>query len=211
MNEYIIFDLRGTKISLPIYEIDIIFYEIAFLSGLLSSHNITKESSNNESSDNEIYINEQSDLFLSIIDSIRHHKLIIYPTVDNELFYNICDKWGAPDWLIQSSKGKVKKKLGKLIQQFIKNELVEPEINICKNCSIGYRQEENTNTSCKFHLSIFNNEAQYWICCGASPLRRNSNGCNPCITGYHVPETKNNYNHITNFIKNLPTYIVTNL
>ena len=64
MTEYIIFDLRGTKISLPIYEIDIIFNEIAFLSGLLSSHNITKESSNKESSNNEIYINEQSDLFL---------------------------------------------------------------------------------------------------------------------------------------------------
>ena len=211
MTEYIIFDLRGTKISLPIYEIDLIFNEIAFLSGLLSSHNITKESSNKESSNNEIYINEQSDLFLSIIDSIRHHKLIIYPTVDNELFYNICDKWCAPDWLIESSKGKVKKKLGKLIQQYIKNELVEHEINICKNCSIGYRQEENTNTSCKFHLSIFNNESQHWICCGASPLISNSNGCNPCITGYHVPETTNNYKHITNFIKNLPTYVVTQL
>jgi hypothetical protein len=205
MTEYIIFDLRGTKISLPNYEIDLIFNEISFLSGLLSSSNINTESINKE-----IYINEQPDIFLSIIDSIRHNNLIIFPTVDNDLFYKICDKWGAPEWLVQASKGKVKKKLGKLIQQFIKNELVEPEVIICKNCRIGYKPDENTNTSCNIHYGIVSVQTCSWTCCGSKP-HMDSNGFKPCLSGYHVPETKFNHNHITNFIKNLPTYIVTEL
>lgn len=205
MTEYIIFNLRGTKISLPNYEVELIFNDISFLSGLLASYNINSQSINKD-----IYINEQPDLFLSIIDSIRHHKLIIYPTVDNELFYNICDKWGTPDWLIQSSKGKVTKKINELLQKFIKNELVEPEITICKICHIGYKPEENTNTSCKMHHSKFSDKTHTWTCCGSKP-DIDSNRFHPCICGYHVPETKSNYNQINNFINNLPTYIVTQL
>ena len=65
------------------------------------------------------------------------------------------------------------------------NELeIDETIYKCINCGIGFKESENTESSCKFHSGEYNQHCHpnRFKCCGASVLDE----YNPCKIGYHI-------------------------
>ena len=162
----IIFNLRGDLIKIPRYEFEVITEESWFISDLVNNTELNNQE--------EIYnLWEDKNIFMSIIDSIRYRQILLNKTVTIEQFLALANKWNVPDWLI---------KLAELKKNTIKTNILElTKIFQCKNCSIGFKINENTNTSCRHHSKIVNYNGNYWECCGQD---RDSEGC---CKGYHIP------------------------
>ena len=162
----ITFNLRGDIIKIPRYEFEVISRESWFINNLVNN----TESNNQE----DIYnLWEDKNIFMSIIDSIRYRQVLLNKNVTIEQFLALANKWNVPDWLI---------KLAELKQNTQKTNILElTKIFQCKNCSIGFKINENTNTSCRYHSKIVNYNGNYWECCGQD---RDSEGC---CKGYHIP------------------------
>ena len=71
---------------------------------------------------------------------------------------------------------------------FPEESLLETDKNepvlLCKNCRIGYKQSENTNTSCQFHPGYTTkiNDMTHYSCCGISMFEASTKYCR---IGYH--------------------------
>lgn len=63
---------------------------------------------------------------------------------------------------------------------------IDENIYKCINCGIGFKESENTESSCKFHSGeITTNYPRRYKCC-AKILDNLDDNCGPCRIGYHV-------------------------
>lgn len=184
--------LRDGTLVLPKREFDSVFNFDWFLNLLVKFPNHDDEP---EDSVVEYTLWEEKNAVLSILDSLRYQKLIIYQT-NLEYLAALADKWCVHQWLIDE----INKRNESLISQYLNSKSSLQEINQeinkvcsqikkCQLCNIGYNPLENTSTSCKRHpgnYSMINNEFTY-LCCGFTP-----NNCseddprkNGCKIGFH--------------------------
>ena len=85
------FILRNTLIKIPKDEFFSLTDEPWYISNLLKY---------STDSTDELYINEDDGVFVSIIESLRYKDLIILNTVNPTLMYYLADKWCLPQWLL---------------------------------------------------------------------------------------------------------------
>ena len=188
------FILRDTNIKIPREEFDILSSESWFISNIINNIN------NINDVNKEIYLYEDSSVFMSIIESIRFKRLIILNSVDPTHMYALCDKWCVPKWLLDELDNyKKNKEIRPILISYLENTLSN-EIIKCANCKVGFKKSENTSTSCQYHngniISISNE--RIWNCCNI--------GINKgCKLGYHVPEQESIFymNYKINKLKTL--------
>lgn len=127
----------------------------------------------------ELY--ESKNAVLTIFDSIRFNKLIVYnESIDYIL--SLADYWCSPKWLLDELE-KESKKTQNQNQLYYPN--IDPNSNTivqCKNCKIGFKLNENNNQACKRHLYCITHTSEIFSCCGRGP------NDSPCLIGFHVPE-----------------------
>ena len=127
----------------------------------------------NRGDSNPLKIFEQGDAFLSIIDSLRHSKIIIHPNVSKEYFNILCNKWYVPIWLQNESKDLLLDGLNK----------TNSDIQKCSNCKLGFSKSNNTSKSCRSHPGYIRNSK--WTCCG-SVFDEDNDNLMGCIYGCHI-------------------------
>jgi hypothetical protein len=170
------FILRNTLIKIPKDEFFSLTDEPWYISNLLKY---------SKDSNDELYINEDDGVFMSIIESLRYKDLIILNTVNPTLMYYLSDKWCLPQWLLDKLKHKMNEsKLENIVSKYLDQSL-NPDVKKCINCQEGFHINENNNSSCSFHTGhiIYSRDEAVWNCCYEP---RTSIGCK---IGYHVSET----------------------
>ena len=153
---------RGVKLVLPIKEIESFTDQVWFLKLLVQYEDDGKP----------IELCEDINIVLSIIETLKYHKLILYNSISLEHMYMLCDKWCVPEWILEEITSRIEL-YSKSETEKIKNE----KIYKCSVCYIGYKHSENTSTSCKKHLYSMDTHANIFACC---------NNQEPCIKGYHI-------------------------
>lgn len=148
---------RGTSLMLPIKEIESLTEQDWFLKLLIKY----------EDKSESVELGEDINIVLSIIETLKYKKLIMYNNISLEHMYMLCDKWCVPSWILDEISDKIQKKT--------ENNLDE-KIYLCQVCNIGFKKSENTNSSCKRHRLPFCGIKQNFPCC---------NNNEACIRGYH--------------------------
>ena len=129
---------------------------------------------------NQIQINEDKDTSMSLIETLRFNKLIVYPNVSLDYMSALADKWCLPNTIIKMINDVI------LINnyQVVKNKLnlIDNMVFKCINCKAGFKMSENTSDSCKFHPLNYdvNVLESIFKCCGGvkdGPV---------CTVGYHT-------------------------
>ncbi len=205
-------DCRGDKVFIPKGEIEMLNYESWYLPNMILAE--MNDGSQSQKSHIKIYpIWEDKMTVMSIIESIRHHRLIILENVNIDYLIALVDKWCCPQWLIDTLNRE--KEENNLETMDNKQQLFKILTNViqCRNCRTGYKISKNTPTSCKFHYGIYCAFNDRWDCCGER------SGCERCSEGYHIPNislegliqnlmSNNNLenNQISDFIRNLSAY-----
>ena len=143
----------------------------------------------NESLDNitlEIWENKAA--VLSIFDSMRFMKLIVHDGVSLDYLETLADMWCAPEWIIETIQRKILSE-----NKLDKHLTINKYTFWCINCSVGYREIDNTMTSCHHHKGRFNHNSGTYNCCDGTRDEE------PCIIGYHTVNTYD-YNVIYNML-----------
>ena len=129
----------------------------------------------------EVYIGEERNLVLSVIETIRYKKYIVYNNIPVSLMEALCDKWCCPEWitlLIKEQKEKEEttntRSIDHLDNYFLK----------CELCNTGFKISENKKDSCKSHKQSYSSITNNYPCCGNDPKKEANVWC--CV-GYHVP------------------------
>jgi hypothetical protein len=170
----IILELRNGDIVIPNK-----FYN-SFLDFDWFISNLINFSDNDKSNTNPIKkysLWEDKNTVLSLFDSLRFNKLILHNDISIDYFEALCDMWCAPEWLMDEiikykDNNKIKNKIT-LVNNVFK----------CENCKIGFKLNENTDSSCKYHPIKFDPGWDKYICCG-----RKTND-EYCKVGYHFVES----------------------
>lgn len=154
-----------------------------FLSQLVKYPKNMGSTSKNDSHHEKYYTHEDVSIVKSIINSIRFNKLIVYDDISLEYLLEIAKMWCINDSIINE----IEKKIEDKIQEKMESKRNEP-ILLCSICKTGFKQSENTSTSCKTHdiiigFGFFYGELK-WKCC-AKPVINEDNFCR---VGYHVLE-----------------------
>ena len=188
--------LRDGNLVLPKREFDSVFDFDWFLNLLVKFPNYS-----NEPEDKVVNYTlwEEKSAVLSILDSLRYNKLILYKT-NLDYLAALADKWCVPEWL----KDEINKRNDSRVSESLSSESSLEEINqeinkicsqikTCQLCSIGFNPIENTSTSCKRHpgnYSMINNQFTY-LCCGFTPNNHTEDDPrkNGCKIGYHTCKT----------------------
>ena len=129
-----------------------------------------------------VEILEDRNSVLSIIESIRYMKLILFKDVELEYLLALATKWCVPIWLIEEIDEKIKEKeifnsdYEKRFKTFLDNQIMK-----CNNCKMGFYLKENTAESCKFHTDEYCRYGAIMKCCGASSYHESY-----CKVGLHV-------------------------
>ena len=140
-----------------------------FLSDILKAHL-------NNFNDNKIMINEDKNIALSLIETIRYNKIVLLDNIDINLMLLLSQKWRVPDSTINLIKSEINKNKGNLYNsESILNHLIFQ----CINCKIGFKLHENKKTSCICHPQSFNHVSRRFDCCGRDSSSK------PCSKGYH--------------------------
>lgn len=146
------------------------------------------DSNYNESFENmtlEIWENKAA--ILSLFDSLRFMKLIVHDGVSLDYLETLADMWCAPQWIIDNIKRI------QIVTKSDKPNILNHAFK-CINCSAGYREIDNNETSCHHHNKPFNNTVGTYVCCDRTRAE------DPCVTGYHAVNTYD-YTVIYNMFK----------
>ena len=159
--EIITFLCRGEKIVLSLKEIEQLSEQEWFISLLFKY----------EKDNDPIELCEDINIVLSIIETLKYKKLIMYNNISLEHMYMLCDKWCVPEWIT--------KEISEEISEKIKNKKSNNQDEViyqCKVCAIGFKKSENTSNSCSRHRLPFSILSVEFNCCKQDE---------PCIKGYH--------------------------
>ena len=179
-------ELRDGNLVIPRKEFDNIMDFDWFLGFLVKTHfdgNDTEELS-------KYSLWESKNVVLSIFDSLRYNRLIIYEN-NLEYFLSVAEKWCAPEWLVDAIKNR-KNNVNDVHSVLTEaSTTLDGGIKKCLNCSIGYNPLDNSSTSCKFHsysLSFRIEDNSCYTCCGYRPYKDYEDhiySCG-CKIGYHI-------------------------
>lgn len=126
---------------------------------------------------NKININEDKNLALSLIETMRYNKLILLnDNININLLLLLAKKWRVPDKIINIIENNLSEKAKKII---INHPILNYLIFQCINCKMGFKLHENTNNSCVCHPKCLNHISHKFNCCGKY------SGSDPCSRGYH--------------------------
>tara|TARA_Y100000022_G_C13150977_1_gene329441 strand:- start:33 stop:590 length:558 start_codon:yes stop_codon:yes gene_type:complete len=132
----------------------------------------------NEKIDLDIW--ENKDALLSIFDSIKFNKLIIYNDLNLSYLLELCSYYCVPDFIIDELNTKLEdEKIFKINE--IKSNPYE-EVLKCSLCFTGFKKSENKYNSCKRHKCNIDNVSKIYICCG-----KHISSNEYCLVGYHIP------------------------
>ena len=189
-------ELRNGNLILPKREFDNVFNFDWFLNLLIKYPNQTKNTEDTEDSIVKYTVWEEKNAVLSILDSLRYNKLIVYKT-NLDYLEALADKWCVPEWLINEINSR-----NKTMSQSVNTDNNIEEINEkanklscilkrCKICNLGFNILQNTSTSCKRHTGCLSLVDEYtFICCGFNPnnYKENDPRKNGCKIGFHIAE-----------------------
>ena len=130
--------------------------EDTFLSALISW----------EGSGTNLSVNEPKEIVSNLMASIKYGK-ILDDNVSLKHMFLLAQSWAFPQEILDQLEETILKK--------IENE----EVFLCRNCNVGFKESENTSTSCKSHTSNMHGGTYLFHCCG-------KNFDNPCCVGYHI-------------------------
>jgi hypothetical protein len=127
----------------------------------------------------KIYINDDKNTAMSIIETLRFNKLIVYPNVSLDYMHALADKWCLPENIIKVINDRIVKTNH---QTKIEFDIIDNMVFKCLNCETGFKMSENFSDSCICHPCRFdvNRIQSTFRCCGGD---KNSK---PCTKGYHV-------------------------
>ena len=178
-NEPILLIFRGDSILFKKNEIIDLIEEEWFLSNLLNMD--FKDDSNPD----KLEIPEDKNTAMSLIDTMRYNRLIVYPNVSLDYMIALSHKWCLPDYINELIIDRIIQNVNvnKMESNFKSLEFDEIDTKItfqCINCKGGFKVYENTSESCSFHPEEIHYVARIRQCCGKaidSP---------PCTKSYHV-------------------------
>lgn len=135
----------------------------------------------------KIVINEDKNTSMSLIDSMRYNRLIVYPNVSMDYLLLLSEKWCIPENIIEMIRERMVNNINvnNLNNFNYDNPVISLRDNMifkCIGCNAGFKMADNKMDSCLRHLS-FNLHSNKFICCGGEY------GSTPCILGYHVLST----------------------
>tara|TARA_B110001450_G_scaffold217355_1_gene211315 strand:- start:50 stop:553 length:504 start_codon:yes stop_codon:yes gene_type:complete len=156
--ETILLLCRGQKLLLSIKEIEQLSEQEWFISLLLKY----------EKDNDPIELCEDINIVLSVIETLKYKKLIIYNNISLDHMYMLCDKWCVPEWI----KEEISEKISENKNTDNQNEIIYQ----CKVCAIGFKKSENTSISCSRHRIPYSIITSTFNCCKQDE---------PCIKGYH--------------------------
>lgn len=161
--------LKDGEIIIPKSEFDIIHFKDWFINKVFEYDNT-----------NSITLWEEKKIMEIIIQSMRFNKLIMNindKSINIKYLYALAEKLCVPKNILNEIKS----------LDLYSNlcEIISPKIKRCKNCYIGFKEEENHSEACIFHSSCgYSNNRK--ICCGVklddtdNPLKLG------CRKGYHI-------------------------
>lgn len=182
-----IIKLRNGSINLPNKMFNELYNFEWYFSNLIK-YNTDLESdldSNLESCTIEIW--EDKEVVLSILDSIKFNKLIIYDNVNVNYLLQLSNYWSIPEHLIEEINNELineinKKETKKKDTIILCNKKYEFD-NLpqqCKLCRVGFKPSENTFNSCKHHPNGYDVTNNRYYCCNAQNYE------DFCKIGYHI-------------------------
>ena len=150
-----------------------------FLKNILEADYFPEEENNNK-----LEINEDKYTALSIIDSMRYNRLIVYPRVSMDYLLLLAEKWCIPENIIDMIKVRMEHNINvnNLDYAIHENPIFNEIDNLvfkCENCCTGFKMAENKNDSCITHRT-FHPGIETFMCCGGKY------GSMPCTLGFHI-------------------------
>lgn len=181
MNNLIELSFRNEKVFMTKNDITGLIKEDWFLKTILETNcfldNIDEEVDN-------IEINEDKNTAMSLIESMRYNRLIVYPRVSMDYLLLLAEKWCIPENIIDMIKERIEKNINVNNLDYQIHEKptfcgVDNIVFKCYNCSSGFKMKENKIDSCVSHGN-FHPGIETFMCCGGKV------GSLPCTLGYHV-------------------------
>ena len=178
MNNLIELSFRNEKVYMTKNDITGLVKEDWFLK------NILEENYFSDQENNKLEINEDKNTSMSLIESMRFNRLIVYPRVSLDYLLLLAEKWCIPENIIDMIKERIEKNINvnNLDYKLHEEPIVSKVDNIifkCINCGVGFKMSENKNDSCICHRT-FHPGIETFLCCGGKA------GSLPCTLGYHV-------------------------
>ena len=137
-----------------------------------------------EEENNKLEINEDKNTAMSLIESMRYNRLIVYPRVSMDYLLLLGEKWCIPENILEMIKERMNHNINvnnldyAIHENPVSNE-IDNMVFKCYCCGVGFKMKENKRDSCVTH-GIFHPGIETFICCGGK------HGAGPCRTGYHV-------------------------
>ena len=178
MNNLIELSFRNEKVYMTKNDITGIVKEDWFMKTILEANYFSDQESN------KLEINEDKNTALSLIESMRYNRLIVYPRVSMDYLLLLGEKWCIPENII----GMIKERIDRNINVNNLDYQIHEEPNLCEadnivfkcyNCGSGFKMAENKNDSCICHKT-FHPGIETFMCCGGKA------GSIACTLGYHV-------------------------
>jgi hypothetical protein len=133
----------------------------------------------------KLEICEDKNTAMSLIDTMRYNKLVVYPNVSLDYLLALGNKWCVPEYVIKMITDRIINNVNVNRMDSNMNSLrfdeIETKISFrCINCKGGFKISENTSESCCFHQEDIHLGLGIRKCCGNSP------DSPPCRKAYHV-------------------------
>ena len=147
-----------------------------------------------------IFINEDPNSAISIIDSIIFNRLTILNGTSISYLSALADKWCAPEWLSEEiEKHKNKKNVIDIVSTCLDN-ICNNNIKLCYLCKTAFNSNTNNPTACIHHSSYYSSTNNMYTCCGSDI---HSEGCK---VSHHI-EDLNYVKEKLYTIRNLPDVV----
>lgn len=177
--ELVELSFRNEKVYMTKNDITGIIKEDWFLKNILEANYF----SNRDEGNLNLEINEDKNTAMSLIESMRYNKLIVYPKVSMDYLLLLAEKWCIPETIIEMIKYRINNNINVNIDENLINQnntLNKADFIIfkCENCYAGFKMAENKKDSCIYH-SNFHPGIHKFMCCGQRE------GSLPCTMGYH--------------------------
>ena len=154
-----------------------------------------------DNEDNKITINEDKNTAMSLLESMRYNRLIVYPRVSMDYLLLLAEKWCIPEEIVVMIKNRIENNINvnNLDYAIHEEPLYDEADNMvfkCCNCNSGFKMRENKKDSCICHR-YFNSSIDKFSCCGEKA------GSLPCTIEYHTltPSDMKIYLNIKNMLK----------
>ena len=165
---------RGESVFLTKGDITGLIKEDWFLSVLIGADYLKPDNH----AKHRVEINEDKNTVMSLIETMRYNSLIVLEGVSLDYMLALGEKWCLPDCFllaIKERQDKLEKSKPEPGTKYGYNNVVFT----CINCGTGFKESENTPTSCKYHRLPMGPGGIRFPCCGRHY------GEEQCVVGYH--------------------------